>query len=285
MSEGSVVNPSTLSGQLITAVNQEAGQFLRRQAGGTVDALVVLGSGLARTLDGGDGWGEPVASFPLSKIPGVPAPVADGHIDEFRIYRRPGGLCVGVALGRTHLYEGHGPEPVTALVKGAYCSGIEMAVLCNANGCLREWELGDVMAIHDHVNFSGTSPFNGTVFLDTTTCWDRRLTAALSSVCSRSGTYAFLRGPEYQTPAETRLLATAEVDAVGMSSVMEALVLHALGVRVCGMSVVSDLSFATTSTDPMSVIQAAATAGRTVLAGIESALAAGESPDPQQIPL
>lgn len=232
------------------------------------DAVVVLGSGLAHAVDA---WGEAQACFPLSAIPGVLEPHADGHLDEVRSYRRPTGNVL-VALGRTHLYEGASASHVTTFVRAAVASGVRTAVLCNANGCLRDWELGDVMAIEDHLNFSGASPFTGTLFLDTTGVWDQEFTDTLAGVCERRGTYAILRGPEYQTRAETRWLASTGADCVGMSTIMEALTLHALGVRVCGMSVVSDLSFAAAPTDPAAVVEAAARAGDTVRRGVEAVL-------------
>lgn len=213
----------------------------------------------------------PIATVPLSAVPGVLAPVADGHRDQLRIYRYR-GLTLAVALGRTHLYEGMGPSPVTAMARAAKAAGAHSAILCNANGCLRDWELGDVMAISDHANLSATSPFDGTIFLDTSNLWDTELTAVLETVVQRSGNYALLRGPEYQTPLETSMLAQSGVDTVGMSTIMEALMLHALQVRVCGMSVVSDLSFADAPTDPTAVVEVAAKAEATLLAGLNAAL-------------
>ncbi|MDO5066857.1 MAG: purine-nucleoside phosphorylase [Propionibacteriaceae bacterium] len=265
------MQPAEFPRHLIDDADRAGGDLLTLAAGGPLDVLVVLGSGLADALDEAPTWAEPLAVMKQSDLPGVLAPVGDGHVDELRTYRHH-GKRVAVALGRTHLFEGHGPRPVTALARAAHCAGVHTAVLTNANGCLRDWQLGEVMAITDHVNLTGTSPFDGTVFLDPSTCWDEQLTAVLSEVCQRTGTYAFLRGPEYQTRAETRLLAAAEVDCVGMSTVLEALMLHALGVRVCGMSVVSDLSLATTPTDPSAVLDAAAQARTTVLAGLEAVL-------------
>ncbi len=238
-------------------------------AAGAPRALVVLGSGLAPALD--TAWPAPRASLPLASLPGCLAPVADGHGGEVRVYDHASGPVL-VATGRTHLYEGHGPRPVTALARAAAGAGVERAVLTNANGCLRDWELGDVMAITDHMNLSGASPFNGPLFLDVSAVWDAELTDALRGQCQREGVYALLRGPEYQTAAETRALAGLGVDCVGMSTVMEALALHALGVRVAGMSVVSDLSFAASPTDPGLVVEAAARAGEAVRMGIEAAL-------------
>ena len=222
----------------------EAGARVLTSLAGRPDALVVLGSGLAEALD--EAWDAPVASVPLGEVPGVVAPVADGL----------------------------GPRPVTALARAAVAAGISRAVLTNANGCLKDWNLGDVMAITDHVNFSGASPFDGPLFLDVSAVWDAQMTEALRGVCQREGIYAILRGPEYQTMAETRILASLGVDCVGMSTVMEAITLHALGVRVAGMSVVSDLSFADAPTDPTAVVEAASAARQTVVAGIEAALGA-----------
>lgn len=255
---------------LLDADTQAAGALLRELAG-PVRALVVLGSGLAHALD--EAWGTPVARVPLGEIPGLVAPVADGHGTELIAYER-GGVPVLVATGRTHLYEGVGVGPVTALARAAAAAGVERAVLTNANGCLRPWGLGEVMAITDHVNLTGVSPFDGPLFLDVSAVWDSQMTGALRGVCQREGVYAIMRGPEYQTPAETRILAGLGVDCVGMSTVMEALTLHALGVRVAGMSVVSDLSFAQTTTDPGAVVEAACAARATVVAGIEAALEA-----------
>ena len=223
---------------------------------GRPDALVVLGSGLADALD--EAWGVPAATVSLGEIPGVVAPVADGHGGELRAYETSGGVVL-VATGRTHLYEGLGVRPVTALARAVVAAGIRRAVLTNANGCLRPWNLGDVMAITDHGNLSGTSPFDGPLFLDVSTVWDAQMTDALRGVCQREGVYAILRGPEYQTMAETRILAGLGVDCVGMSTVMEALTLHAL---------------ADAPTDPTAVIEAASAARQTVVAGIEAALTA-----------
>jgi len=179
-----------------------------------------------------------------------------------------------VAQGRTHLYEGHGPAAVVALARAAAASGVRGAVLVNANGCLREWGLGEVVTITDHLNLTGASPFEGTVFVDVRGVWDEGLVAVLRDVTQREGTYAALRGPEYQTGAETRMLALLGADCVGMSTVLEAIALHQLGVRVAGMSVVSDLSFAEQPTDPQEVVRLAGAAHRTLATGVEAVLGA-----------
>ena len=259
-----------------------AHQIARRTGAPYHDLLAVLGSGAADALAA---WGEPEASLPLSDLPGVLAPVAPGHDDRLDSYvvgrdqevseQESGGeRRVLVARGRSHLYEGHGPRPVVALARIAAAAGVRGAVLVNAGGCLRSWRIGEVMTITDHLNLTGSSPFDGPVFTDIRSVWDGELAGALGSITARSGVYAALRGPEYQTVAESRMLDDLGADCVGMSTVMEAIVLHRLGVRVAGMSIVSDLSFAQASTDPDEVVRLAAAAHATIAAGIEAVLAA-----------
>ena len=148
------------------------------------------------------------------------------------------------------------------------------AVLVNAGGCLRRWRIGEVMTITDHLNLTGSSPFNGTVFVDVRAVWDPELAAALRACTQREGVYACLRGPEYQSRAEARMLAGLGADCVGMSTVLEAIALHQLGVRVAGMSVVSDLSFAEDPTDPDEVVRLAARARPVIASGVEAVLGA-----------
>ena len=259
-----------------------AHQIARRTGAPGHDLLVVLGSGAADALAS---WGEPAASLRLSDLPGVMVPVAPGHEDRLDSYvvsrgqkaggqEGGGGRRVLVAHGRTHLYEGHGPGPVVALARIAAAAGVRGAVLVNAGGCLRSWRIGEVMAITDHLNLTGSSPFDGPVFTDVRGVWDDELADILSGVTEKAGVYAALRGPEYQTMAEARMLESVGADCVGMSTVLEAVALHQLGVRVAGMSIVSDLSFAQTPTEPDEVVRLAAGAHTTIAAGIEAVLAA-----------
>ncbi|PHP53815.1 purine-nucleoside phosphorylase [Actinomyces ruminis] len=268
---------------------EAAHQIARRT--GTVhhDLLVVLGSGADGALDG---WGVPKASLSLSDLPGVAAPTAPGHVDRLDSYERrlptdSGGsedgdgpaatstrsLRILVAHGRTHLYEGRGPAAVVAPVRAAAAAGVRAAVLINANGCLRDWEIGDVMTISDHLNLSGASPFNGTVFVDQRELWDPELTTALSARTQRhaSTPWCVARSTRPRpNPACWRPGGRLR----SMSTILEAIALHQLGVRVAGMSVVSDLSFAAEPTDPDEVVRLVAGAHRTLAAGVEAVLAA-----------
>ncbi|ROR93192.1 purine-nucleoside phosphorylase [Salana multivorans] len=267
------MTPEEFPAALLTAADRAAADVITAAAGGRLDALVVLGSGLAEiTSQWSTSTRGVLASARLSELPGVLAPAADGHEDRWDVVDLAGRRVL-VTSGRTHLYEGVERPFVTALVRIAAAAGASRVVLTNANGCLRDWRLGDVVTIVDHLNLTGSSPFDGTVFLDPRGVWDRTLAAATASVTHREGTYAQLRGPEYQTMAETRLLAASGVDVVGMSTVHEALMAAALGLRVAGLSVVSDLSFATEPVGSDTVLAAAASSRETLRRAIEEALA------------
>lgn len=232
------------------------------------NAVVILGSGLASLAQQ---WSADAVGR-LRDLPGVAAPTADGHVDEWRSLELAGRRVL-LMLGRTHLYEEVGRREVTAAVRIAAAAGCTRAILTNANGCLQPWQLGDVVTITDHLNLTASSPFDGGVFLDPRGVWDTGLAAATTGVTKRSGTYAALRGPEYQTVAESRQLAASGADVVGMSTVHEALMASALGLEVSGLSVVSDLSFDPGPTDADTVLAAAARAQSTLGQAIESALA------------
>ena len=195
-------------------------QIARRTGAPRHDLLVVLGSGAAGALAA---WGEPATSLPLSDLPGVLSPVAPGHEDRLASYvvgrdqqetgQEGGGeRRVLVAHGRTHLYEGHGPGPVAALARIAAAAGVRGAVLVNAGGCLRSWRIGEVMTITDHLNLTGSSPLTGPVFTDVRGVWDAELARVLGAVTERSGVYVALRGPEYQTVAESRMMGDLGAD-------------------------------------------------------------------------
>lgn len=214
--------------------------------------LVTLGSGLA---DVAQDLGRVRCSIALADLPGVPVPTAEGQGGELLSIDVNSSHLL-VATGRSHLYEGLVPATIVRLSQIAAATGIEGAVLTNAGGCLEQWQLGDVVVISDHVNFSGNSPFSGASFVDIWQMWDAQYRQAMAPYADHEGVYALLRGPEYQTRAESVLLRGAGVSMVGMSTVLEAIALHQLGVRVCGLSVVSDLSFAQGTTSHSDVLAA-----------------------------
>ena len=254
------------SAQVIAAaaeLNQRAG--VERH-----DLLVVLGSGFAGVADQ---LGEVRVRLPLQTLPGVPAPTAEGHGHELysiAVDAGTGPLNVLLAAGRSHLYEGLSPTQVCQFVRIGALTGVRAAVLTNAGGCLEQWQMGDLMVIEDHLNFTHHSPFVGPVFVDIARVWDRELQAVLAPLANRRGTYVALPGPEFQTLAESVWLRNSGANMVGMSTVLEAISLHQLGVRVCGVSLVSDLSFAQTPCTHEDVLAAANAAQPKLVAAIEA---------------
>ncbi|QPK93673.1 purine-nucleoside phosphorylase [Actinomyces sp. zg-332] len=233
-----------------------ANQIAQRTGKKTHDLLLVLGSGLIQVTDN---WGEPDCTFPISDLIGVKKPIADGHVDMVSSYTVK-GKNVLVYHGRSHLYEGIDPSIITLPVRIACVTGIKAAILTNANGCLKDWELGDITLITDHINMTGFSPFTGPVFTDISQVWSKQFWDFARKHVQREGVYALLRGPEYQTMAETKMLVTLGADIVGMSTVLEAIALHQLEVPVLGLSVVSDLSFSEEMTTSEQVLEAGAKA-------------------------
>lgn len=198
---------------------------------------IVLGSGLGVLADEVDvtrevGFAE--AGLAVSTVP--------GHAGKF-LFGKLGGSDVVLMKGRVHLYEGHGAEAVTAGVRWMAGQGVESLVLTNAAGTVnREFAPGEWMMLSDHLNLTGTSPLSGASFIDMSVAYDAawradfRRVAAARSMKLNEGVYAGLRGPQYETPAEIRMLRTLGADAVGMSTVLEAIQARALGLRVVGFS-------------------------------------------------
>jgi purine-nucleoside phosphorylase len=146
--------------------------------------------------------------------------------------------------GRVHLYEGHGAKAVTAGIRWMAERGVRTVVLTNAAGSLRDdLPPGSWMRITDHLNLTGTSPLEGGPnFQDLTGLYDAAAGARLQEIAASQGwtlgegVYAGLRGPQYETPAEIRMLRTMGADAVGMSTVLEAIEARRLGLKVVGLS-------------------------------------------------
>ena len=219
------------------------------------DVLVVLGSGWGPAADA---FGSPEAAFSMSEVPGFLAPAADGHRDEIRSYDVD-GTAVLMLLGRTHLYEGHGLEPVVHGVRVAAAAGVRTVLLTNANGSLRDdLELGQPVLVSDHLNLTATSPLVGPRFVDLTDAWSPRLRSLAREVdpSLAEGVYAWLRGPHYETAAEGRWLRRVGADLVGMSTVPEAIAAREAGMAVLGLSTVTAVEGAA-PIDPADVVAVA----------------------------
>jgi purine-nucleoside phosphorylase len=242
----------------------EAARCLATMTGVTRhDVLVVLGSGWGPAADS---FGGPVASFPMTELPGFVAPIAEGHRGTVSSYD-VGGVATLVLSGRTHLYEGLGAGPVVHGVRTAAAAGCRLAVLTNANGSLRpDWEVGQVVLVRDHLNLTATSPLTGASFVDLTDCWSARLRAIARELDPSlpEGVYAWLPGPHYETWAEAAWVRRIGGDVLGMSTVPEAIAARECGVEVVGLSTVTAVEGSDTGIDPSEVVAAAeASAART----------------------
>ena len=186
---------------------------------------------------------EIVATVPFSEIPGLPQSKVAGHAGRF-VFGKIGGMLTVAAQGRVHLYEGHSAQDVTAGVRWMAERGVRQLVLTNAAGtCNTAFAPGSWMMLSDHLNLTHTSPLTGGPnFFDMSEIYTRRLRGHFAvfarelGVTLHEGVYAGLLGPQYETPAEIRMFRTLGADAVGMSTVLEAIQARALGMEVAGFS-------------------------------------------------
>jgi purine-nucleoside phosphorylase len=215
------------------------------------DAAIVLGSGWAPAADR---IGVAATEIPVASLPGFAPPSAAGHGGTIRSVASAGGSRVLVFLGRTHLYEGMGTDPVVHGVRVAAAAGCQAIVLTNAAGGLRDgFRVGQPVLISDHLNLTARSPLAGAQFVDLTDLYSARLRkiALTADPSLAEGVYAALPGPHYETPAEIRMLRTLGADLVGMSTVLEAIAARAAGLEVLGVSLVTNLAAGITG-EPLS---------------------------------
>jgi purine-nucleoside phosphorylase len=200
---------------------------------------IVLGSGLGALVDDVDA----ILALPYEEIPGLPVSGVAGHAGRF-VFGKLAGRRVVVAQGRVHLYEGRTAEEVTAGVRFMAGAGIQRLVLTNAAGTVNlAHQPGTWMMLSDHLNLTGTTPLlGGPNFIDMSEVYSSALRArfrdraAEEKITLHEGVYAGLLGPQYETPAEIRMLQRLGADAVGMSTVLEAIQARALGLEVAGFS-------------------------------------------------
>jgi len=204
---------------------------------------LVMGSGW---ISAADALGTPTHEFPAVDLPGFLAPTVAGHGGVIRSYDLQGSngtIHALVFLGRTHLYEGKGIEPVVHGVRTAVKAGCKVVVLTNACGGInRDYAVGQPVIIRDHISMTGVSPLIGANFVDLTDLYSKRIREIVKSADSSlaEGVYVHWRGPAYETPAEINMLRTLGADLVGMSTVPEAIAAHALGAEVLGISLVTN---------------------------------------------
>lgn len=210
---------------------------------------IVLGSGLGGLADGIEGQ----MAIPFEELPGWPVATAPGHAGRLLLGRLE-GVPVVALQGRFHLYEGNDPGLVIQPVLLFRQLGAEIVVLTNAaGGANPTYGPGTLMIISDHINLTGRSALMGANadeigerFTDLTEAWSPRLrerlhqAAVAEGVDVTEGVYAGFIGPNYETPAEVRMARLLGADAVGMSTVLEAVAARWAGLEVCGVSLVTN---------------------------------------------
>ena len=208
----------------------------------------------------GSGWGAAAermdvsVRLPFAHLEGMPACGVPGHAGAFACGTLA-GKPTAAALGRLHMYEGHPPAEAVLPVAVLYELGVRTLVLTNAAGAVNaDFAAGEVMVIRDHINFTFRNPLTGlcaaerTRFVDLTQAYDEELRARLRAACAdagipcREGIYMQLPGPSYETPAEIRAFRALGADAVGMSTAVEAVYARYLGMRVAGVSFLSNMA-------------------------------------------
>jgi purine-nucleoside phosphorylase len=213
------------------------------------DVAVVLGSGWAPAADA---LGTADAVIATADLGGFAEPTVPGHLPEVRCVWT-GPLRALVFLGRAHLYEGYSPDTVVHGVRTAVAAGCRVVVLTNAAGGIQDGvRPGQLVLIGDHINLTGRSPLAGppppadvaSRFTDLTDLYSARLRGVARSIDPEltEAVYAALPGPQYETPAEIRMLRTCGAGLVGMSTALEAIAARHLGAEVLGISLVTNIA-------------------------------------------
>ena len=228
---------------------QETASFIKAKMCTTPDTAVILGSGLGRLVE------ELTDTYTIDykEIPNFPVSTVEGHSGRL-IFGRLGNKDIMAMQGRFHYYEGYSMKEVTFPVRVMRELGIKTLFVSNAAGGTNpSFEIGDLMIITDHINFFPEHPLRGKNinygprFPDMSEAYDRALIARAKEIAKeqgitvREGIYIGTQGPTYETPAEYRMFARWGADAVGMSTVPEVIVANHCGMKVFGMSVITDL--------------------------------------------
>ena len=189
---------------------------------------------------------------PFATIPGFPRLSVAGHDGKLLLCHLAKTPIV-VLSGRAHYYEGHDMEAVTFATRVVAAMGVKAILLTNAAGGINtSFKTGDFMALTDHINLMGMNPLRGWLaadrFVDLSDTYDPDLTKLLKQSAAKAkarfhkGVYLAVSGPSYETPAEIRAFAKLGADAVGMSTVPEAIVARQCGIRVVGLSCITNLA-------------------------------------------
>lgn len=242
--------PDTVPSSHTLDAVEEAAAVVRARFDVRPDAAIILGTGLGRLA----GEIEVDVVIDYADIPGFPAPTVESHAGRL-LCGTLGGKSVVAMQGRFHRYEGYTLQQVTFPVRVLRALGADTLIVSNACGGLNPlWSAGDLMLISDHINLLGDNPLVGPNddrlgprFPDLSAPYDSslralaRAVAADSKIPLREGVYVAVMGPNLETRAEYRFLRAIGADVVGMSTVPEVLVAIHAGMRVLGLSIVTDM--------------------------------------------
>ncbi|QED29177.1 purine-nucleoside phosphorylase [Microvenator marinus] len=228
-----------------------AADWLKERVGKVPSAAMVLGSGLgAMAEELSDSM-----TFEYSEIPNFPVSKVEGHAGRL-VVGELAGKTVAVMQGRVHYYEGWSAEELTLPMRAFGLWGIDKVIITNAAGGINpDFKAGDLMLITDHINYMGFNPLRGDNddrfgprFPDMSHAYNPEMqdlivrAARELNVPLKAGVYVAVAGPSYETPAEIRMFGKVGADAVGMSTVPEAIVANHMGLKVGGISCISNLA-------------------------------------------
>lgn len=228
---------------------QETASWLKARMSTSPTTTIILGTGLGQLAS------EITESyeFAYKDIPNFPVSTVEGHAGKL-IFGKLGGKDIMAMEGRFHFYEGYNMKEVTFPIRVMYELGIKTLFVSNASGGMNpSFKIGDLMIIDDHINFFPEHPLRGKNFPtgprfpDMHETYDHELIALADSIASekgievKHGVYIGVQGPTFETPAEYRMYRGFGADAVGMSTVSEVIVAHHCGIKVFGISIITDL--------------------------------------------
>lgn len=227
----------------------ETSEYIRTRVNARPKVGIVLGSGLGIYVD----QIQNKTIIPYQEIPHFKRTSVEGHEGRL-IVGEVHGVPVIALQGRHHAYEGHPMEEIVLPVRALAALGIEILFLTNAAGGINaDYHPGDLVAITDHINMTGRNPLAGPNiaelgprFPDMTEAYDRELRMIMSGVAKnhhvdmKSGVYCSVLGPSYETPAEIRMIRIIGGDMVGMSTVPEVIAANHLGLKVVGVSCITN---------------------------------------------
>jgi purine-nucleoside phosphorylase len=230
---------------------EEAARTIRARTSTQARIALVLGSGLGGFAEDF----EAAVSLPYREIPGFVSSTAQGHVGSL-VSGKVAGVPVLAMQGRVHHYEGYSLEEVTFPIRTFKLLGVQTLILTNAAGGVDvELNQGALMVISDHLNLMGVNPLRGPNedrfgprFPDMSEVYSRELQELVVEesralgITIRRGVYAALAGPSYETPAEIHMLRAFGADAVGMSTVPEAIVARHMGMKVLGISCITNMA-------------------------------------------